>query len=64
MITPSVPTEQSLLGVKRAALYKELVMRERVATHLRGIPAQQNTTEIARLYDELVAVNIALLEAK
>jgi hypothetical protein len=63
-ITPSEPTESFLLGVKRTALYKELTMRERVAAHLRGIPAQQNTTQIARLYDELVAVNIALLEAK
>ena len=41
-----------------AAAEQELAVRRRAAMSLKGIPAQQNQTAIARLYDRLVALNI------
>jgi hypothetical protein len=45
-----------------ATLTKELQMREAAAAHLRGIPARQNASAIASLYDRLNALHIARLE--
>lgn len=51
------------LNVEIAALYRELVMREAAAAHLRNIPARQNANAIACLYDKLNALSIAQFEA-
>lgn len=46
--------EQSWHVPKSLAVFeKELQVREAAASHLSGIPAQQNATAIAFLYDQL-----------
>lgn len=45
-------------------LTKELRVRESAASHLRGIPARQNQSSIASLYDRLNYLHIASIEAK
>lgn len=45
------------------AAEKELAMRQAATQHLTGIPAQQNQTAIARLYDRLVDLHIRRYEA-
>lgn len=45
-------------------LTKELVMRERAAAHLRGLPARHNQTAIDDLYDRLNALHIARIEGR
>lgn len=49
--------------IRIAGLTKELVMRERAACHLTGIPAQQNASSINTLYDRLNALHIERIEA-
>lgn len=44
------------------ACEKELIIRERAAKHLKGIPKRQNETEMERLSDRLTHLQIALLE--
>lgn len=44
------------------ALEIELGHRERAASHLHGIPARQNSTEIAKLYDVLTDLHIRRIE--
>lgn len=43
-------------------LTAELRVRETAVKHLKGIPARQNSTEIAKLYDVLVDLNIRKIE--
>lgn len=45
-----------------AAAEKELVIRQRAAKHLRGIPARQNQNAIDRLYDVLTDLHILQFE--
>ena len=52
------------LDTQIAAAYRELVVRERAAQHITGIPAIQNQTAINRLYDVLNHLHIASFEAR
>lgn len=51
------------LEAKIAAAEKELVVREAAAKHLRGIPARQNASSIATLYDTLTDLHIRRIES-
>jgi len=42
----------------------ELVVREAAAAHLAGIPAIQNATAIAQLYDRLNHLHLARIEGR
>lgn len=61
--TPAQRTRASRLAAI-AAGEKELDMRERAVVYLSGVPAQQNLTAIARLYDELNRLHIEEIEAR
>lgn len=45
-----------------AAAYKELIVRERAAAHLRDMAKILNATSINRLYDQLNHLHIARIE--
>lgn len=45
-----------------SVLEAELRVRAAAVMHLKGIPARQNSTEIAKLYDVLVDLNIRKIE--
>jgi hypothetical protein len=56
--------EMTTVAAAIAAAEKELVMRERAAAHLSGIPARQNTSSINYLYDRLTDLHIRRVEGR
>lgn len=56
-------TAAAAIDSQIAAAYKELVIRERAASHLRSMAKTLNQSSIEKLYDRLNHLHIQKLEA-